>query len=100
MKAETLSNAPLVQPRVEPPPRVSGCRRLWRWLDDRLGLSALAYPVPAHANTLPYTLGGITFVGFLILFLTGALLGQFYDPMPETARDSVLYIIRQAPWAT
>lgn len=26
----------------------------WRVLDERLGLSGLAYPVPAYSNTLPY----------------------------------------------
>ena len=29
---------------------------LWRWLDERLGLQDLAYPVPAHANSVLYVL--------------------------------------------
>lgn len=31
------------------------------WVKDRLGLSALQYAVPSHANTFWYTLGGIRF---------------------------------------
>jgi ubiquinol-cytochrome c reductase cytochrome b subunit len=71
--------------------------RVWDWLDERLALKALAYPVSEHANTLSYLLGGITFVGFVILAITGILLTQFYHPHPDDAHDSVVYIITQAP---
>lgn len=47
-------------------------RLAWAAIDERLGPSALAYPVPAHANRVGYVLGGITFFGFLILTVTGA----------------------------
>jgi len=67
-------------------------RRAWRWLDDRLGLSGLRYPVPAHANSLAYTLGGITLASFVFLVITGIYLAQFYDPTPERAHASVVYI--------
>jgi ubiquinol-cytochrome c reductase cytochrome b subunit len=69
----------------------------WGWLDERLGLSALTYPVPTHANSFWYTLGGITFVGFVFLILTGVYLAQFYHPHPGDARASVLYIQEVAP---
>ncbi len=72
--------------------------RLWRELDDRLALHALAYPVPEYANTLPYILGGITLVGFAILVATGIFLIQFYQPAPAEAHDSVVYIITQVPF--
>ncbi len=65
---------------------------LWGWLDDRLGLSALRYAVPKHANTLWYTLGGITFFGIVVLIITGVWLAQYYNPDPAAARASVLYI--------
>lgn len=75
-----------------------GRRRMaWEALDERLGLSGLAYPVPAHANGLGYILGGITCFGFLILAATGAWLAQFYHPTPSTARESVVYIMNIAP---
>ncbi len=70
----------------------------WEKLDERLGLSGLAYPIPSYANRLPYLLGGITLFGFIILILTGILLAQFYNPMPEGAHDSVIYIITQVPF--
>ena len=41
--------------------------RLGQWLNERLGLQGIAYPVPEHANSLPYILGGITLTGFVIL---------------------------------
>ena len=72
-------------------------RRAWDAIDERLGLSGLAYPVPAHANGIGYILGGITFFGFLILAATGIWLAQFYHPTPGTARQSVVYIMNVAP---
>lgn len=71
-------------------------RRVWDVLDERLGLSGLAYDVPAHANGIGYILGGITFVGFLILATTGIWLAQFYHATPEAARGSVVYIMNSA----
>lgn len=70
--------------------------RLWDWFYDRAGLGALAYPVPAYANRLGYLLGGISFVGLLVLAVTGFWLAQFYDPMPEHVRGSLVYIQDQA----
>ena len=71
--------------------------RAWDAIDERLGLSGLAYPVPAHANRIGYILGGITFFGFLILAATGIWLAQFHHPTPEAARESVVYIMNVAP---
>ncbi len=59
--------------------------RLERWL----GLDRLAYPVPAHATQLPAILGGITFVGLALLFVTGIGLAQFVVPLPDQAYASV-----------
>jgi quinol-cytochrome oxidoreductase complex cytochrome b subunit len=67
-------------------------RRAFRWFDDRLGIGGLRYPVPEHANSLAYTLGGITLVSFVLLVVTGIYLAQFYDPTPERAHASVAYI--------
>ncbi|MDQ7844506.1 MAG: cytochrome b N-terminal domain-containing protein [Armatimonadota bacterium] len=61
----------------------------WRALDERLGLSELTYPVPRHANTLAYSLGGISLIGFIVLIISGILLAQYYSPMPQFANDSV-----------
>ena len=69
----------------------------WDWLDERLGLGALRYNIPAHANTFWYTLGGITLVGILVLVATGIWLAQYYNPDPAAARESVIYIQNVAP---
>jgi len=63
--------------------RASRWSRFWRPIDQRLGLDSLTYPVPEHGNTLAYTLGGITFLGFIIVAVTGIILTQFYHPIPE-----------------
>ncbi len=62
-------------------------------LRERLGLDGLAYPVPDHANTLAYSLGGITLVGFAILILSGVFLAQYYHPHPTEAHASVVALI-------
>ena len=72
-------------------------RGAWQAIDERLGLSGLAYPVPAHANGIGYILGGISFFGFLILAATGVWLAQFYSPTPGSARESIAYIMNAAP---
>lgn len=68
-----------------------------KWLNERLGLQGISYAVPEYANSLPYTLGGITFSGFLILIATGIYLAQFYHAETGEAHQSVIYIITQVP---
>ncbi|MCL5736244.1 MAG: cytochrome b N-terminal domain-containing protein [Actinobacteria bacterium] len=63
-------------------------------MDSRLGLDALSYPVPRHANTVFYTLGGITLFGLVVLIGSGIYLAQFYNPQPVGAHESVGYIIQ------
>ncbi|WP_310527347.1 cytochrome b N-terminal domain-containing protein [Nocardioides sp.] len=58
-------------------------------IDERLGIRALEYPVPEHANNLAWSLGGITAFAFGLLIVTGILLVQFYSPVPEAANHSV-----------
>lgn len=66
---------------------------LERWFK----ISRFFYPVPEHARTLPYTLGGITFIGFLLLFASGLILGQFFEPVPERAYETVKHLVEQVP---
>lgn len=65
------------------------------WWQERLGLKALDYEVPGHANTLLYSLGGITSAGVLILAVTGLLMTQFYRV--DMANQSVRAIMGN-PW--
>lgn len=85
---------------VSKPNTTRGAGRVAGWraaFDERLGISALRYPVPRHANTIAWTLGGLTLASLLILVATGILLAQFYTPTPEDARASVLHIESEVP---
>ena len=68
-------------------------RRLVGAVDERLGIDAVRYPVPAHANSLAYSLGGLTAVSFVVLVITGIILGQYYNPDPAGANESVRHIV-------
>jgi ubiquinol-cytochrome c reductase cytochrome b subunit len=81
---------------VAQPAQRRGLEPLWKWIDQRLGLADLSYPVPAHANSVLYTLGGITLFGVVVLIATGVYLTQFYHPDPTQSRQSVEYIIQTA----
>lgn len=79
-------------------PQLSAARpKLGDWIFERTGWKGLTYPVPAHANTIWYLLGGISLVGFLVLFGTGIYMAQFYDAQPSDAQQSVVYIISGVP---
>ncbi len=79
--------------RVAEQPPVGWGRRLVDALDERLGLKALQYPVPAHANTLAYSLGGLALISFVLMVVTGIFLTQYYNPDPAAAHESVRQII-------
>ncbi len=64
----------------------------WSKWKEAVGLDALDYPIPTHANTIWYSLGGITLVCFVITIVTGIILTQFYNPNPTIAHASVGYI--------
>ncbi len=73
--------------------RPSWVRRALAVVDDRMGLSALRYPVPEHANRLAWSLGGLTATSLVVLIITGVLLDQFYVPDPTLANPSVRHIM-------
>ncbi|MFZ3063074.1 MAG: cytochrome b N-terminal domain-containing protein [Actinomycetota bacterium] len=76
-------------------PTPSEERGFWRWLDERVGLDGLRYPIPHHSNNIFYSLGGTTFAIFILLIITGIIMAQFYNPSPEKAHQSVQYIMNQ-----
>ena len=78
----TAVSTPATQPR-------SHARRALDVLDDRLGITALKYPVPEHANNLAWSLGGVTAAALVILIASGVVLVQFYNPVPESANHLV-----------
>ena len=74
---------------VQPPSRG---RRFLDALDERLGIGALEYPVPAHANNLAWSLGGVTAGAFGILIVTGSSWCSSTAPFrrPRTPRSATL----------
>lgn len=66
-------------------------------VDERLGLSALQYPVPEHGNTLGWSLGGLTAASLVVLIATGLILTQYFNPTPEMANTSVRAIVLDVP---
>ena len=69
-------------------------RRVLDAVDERLGIRAIQYPVPEHANNLGWSLGGLTAICLAILIVTGVLLAQWYNPVPEQANASVRYLVQ------
>ncbi len=72
--------------------------RVLDWVDERIGLrdlidAALHVTIPRSAHT--YYLGGITLFFFGVQATTGILLALYYQPTPEAAYDSILYIMNQ-----
>ncbi|MBS1253844.1 MAG: Cytochrome b6 [Anaerolineales bacterium] len=70
--------------------------RFWNWLDKRYALQEFLHalvdvPIPRSANTL--YLGGITLFLFGIQAITGILLSIYYQPTPENAYGSILFIM-------
>jgi quinol-cytochrome oxidoreductase complex cytochrome b subunit len=73
------------------------------WLEDRLGLSALAEigrhkQVPQHRHTIWYYLGGMTLFLFGIQVATGILLLLYYRPSSGEAFESVQFIMTKVPF--
>lgn len=66
------------------------------FINQRFGIETLNYEVPVHANTLPFTLGGITAISTLLTIVTGILLTFWYVPTPEEANLSIRYIMSTA----
>jgi len=72
--------------------------RVWDWLDQRYKLTELMgallhVEIPRSVQT--YYLGGITLFFFMVQVITGILLTIYYQPTPDTAYDSVLFIMNE-----
>jgi quinol-cytochrome oxidoreductase complex cytochrome b subunit len=67
------------------------------WVNNRFGAEELMEDqfnriVPIHATNYIYCFGGIAFVLFILLAITGILLAVYYQPTPDQAYQSVLNI--------
>lgn len=72
------------------------------WLKDRMKLATLIgflskKNIPQHKHSFWYLLGGLSLFFFLIQLITGMLLMIYYSPTPNTAYESVQFIITQVP---
>jgi len=77
--------------------------RLYRWLDDRLGISTIGdlashKTVPVHRYSVMYYLGGMTLFFFLVQVCTGIMLMLYYRPSAEEAFESVEFIMTTVPF--
>jgi quinol-cytochrome oxidoreductase complex cytochrome b subunit len=64
--------------------------RLWNWFVERTRIEPiLTTTITDRALTPMYCLGGLTFLFFVLLVVTGIMLSMYYRPAPETAFDSV-----------
>ena len=73
------------------------------WLDDRIRLRAmldfLAHKrVPDQRHSVWYYLGGVTLFLYGIQVATGVLLLLYYRPAPESAFESVRFIVTKVPF--
>jgi quinol-cytochrome oxidoreductase complex cytochrome b subunit len=55
------------------------------------------YPVPAHAKQFGYSVGGVTFIGFILLMITGIVMTFFITPTVDGVRDSIM-VLSSKPW--
>ncbi len=74
--------------------------RTAEWVDTRYEISdplskMLSKPVPNFARRWWYCLGGITAFLFVVQGITGIMLAFYYQPTPEQAYSSILYIESQ-----
>ncbi|HWP59832.1 MAG TPA: cytochrome bc complex cytochrome b subunit [Candidatus Acidoferrales bacterium] len=75
-------------------------RKLWLWLDERIGLSELEElakkkHVPVHRHTFWYYFGGMTLFLFAVQVATGTLLLFYYRPSAEEAYESVQFVMTE-----
>jgi len=74
----------------------------WRWLDDRLGISALIGPslehhVPHDARWW-YVFGSATLLAFIVQVVTGVALAFSYASSSSQAYETLEFITNQAPF--
>lgn len=76
-------------------------KQLWRWIDDRTGLSATIGPLARHkvppGSGWAYVFGSATLFCFLLQVFTGVGLALLYQPTSGEAYQSLQYITYQAP---
>jgi cytochrome b6 len=72
--------------------------KLYKWFNERIDLDSLVKfmehkTVPMGSRTIWYYMGGITLFLFLVQVTTGILLLFYYKPGPDSAYESVQFIM-------
>ncbi|GAA4279644.1 cytochrome b N-terminal domain-containing protein [Gaetbulibacter aestuarii] len=75
-------------------------KKIWKWLDDRGGLSDLMKPLTTHLvppeSKWNYVWGSATLFCLILQVITGITLGFLYQPSADVAYQSLVYIENQA----
>jgi ubiquinol-cytochrome c reductase cytochrome b subunit len=74
-------------------------KRVWQWLDDRLGITSTVKPIVEHPvppTGWDYTLGSATLIAFAVQVVTGVALAFTYVPTPDHAYESLEFITNGA----
>ncbi len=68
----------------------SAMQRVWEWFVERTRIEPiLTTTITKHAITPMYCLGGLTFLFFVLLVVTGMMLAMYYRPVPDAAYTSI-----------
>ena len=80
---------------------MNALRQLWRWVDDRTGISDALNPLAGHLvprnARWAYVFGSATFFSFILQVVSGVALALLYQPTTESAYDSLKYISTELP---
>jgi len=74
--------------------------RAYAWIDERLNLRPLLEfarhkTVPVHRESIWYYFGGVTMFLLIVQITTGILLMMYYKPGPDSAFESVQFILAE-----
>lgn len=76
-------------------------KQLWKWIDDRTGITETVRPLAKHLvppdSKWTYVFGSATLFTFILQVITGVALALLYQPTSETAYQSLKYISTEAP---
>ena len=90
----------MIEPeRTQSPPLLE---KIWNWIDTRTKLSDfIPRTIPKDSSLNPvYCLGGITFLCFIVLGVTGLTLAIHYQPNPDQAYNSIGFIMSEVPFGS
>lgn len=73
-------------------------KKIYEWINKRVNFSTIIEfaqkkQVPIHKHSLYYYLGGMSLILFIVQVCTGVLLLLYYRPSPESAFESVQFIM-------